>query len=207
MWISTQISSYLIPGEIWESGYAAFPQLPPLSFSARDALEIERRSRKEVNLRNEARRYTLCCERMQGIVRELWLGRAPLQEPFVWRAYDSEQQKNPKAIAWLALSEFFRRFYTVTRNGKKDTLRYDRLEAIFHPPGNRISNLLLLFEKIQTEPYLAQIFDAVAQKAVVSNPVLRVTAEECRDAFESRYRLVQRCARESFGIVDVIDIV
>jgi hypothetical protein len=161
-----------------------------------------------VNLRNEARRYTLCCERMQGIARELSLGGAPIPEPFVWVAYDSGQAKNPKAIAWLALSEYLRRFYTVDRNGiKKDKLRYDRLEAIFHPPGNRISNLLSLFEKIQTNPYLAQVFDAAAQKAAVSNPILKVTLEECRVAFESRYSLIQRCVRESLGIVDVIDIV
>src|SRR5262249_31609585 len=156
----------------------------------------ERRSRKEVNLRNEARRYTLCCERMQGIVRELSIRGARMPEPFVWVAYDSEQVKNPRAIALLAVSEYLRRKYEVDRNGNpRDTLRYDRLEAVFHPPGRRISNLFGLFEKIKSNPHLDQVFAAAAQKAEVANPILTVDMNECRAAFESRYGMIERCVR------------
>ena len=207
MWIFTQISSYLIPSEMWEFGSSSFPHLPPLSQPARDALEIERRSRKAVNLRNEARRYSLCCERMQGIVRGLALGGAPMPEPLVWRPYDAEGE-TPRALAWLALSEYLRRFYTVERNGiERDRLRYDRLEAVFHPPGLRLFNLLALFEQIRKNPLLHQVFAAASQKAEVSNPTLQVTPEECRTAFECRYSLIKRCCENSLAIVELIDVV
>jgi hypothetical protein len=207
MWIFTQISSYLVSSEMWEVGSAALPHLPPLSQPARDALEIERRSRKGVNLRNESRRYSLCCERMQGIVRVLALGGAPIHEPFVWRAYDAAGEA-PRALAWLALSEYLRRFYEVDRNGiKRDRLRYDRLEAVFHPPGIRVSNLLALFEQIRRNPHLGQVFTAASQKAEVANPTLHVTPEECGSAFEHRYRLIKRCADKALAMVDLIDSV
>ena len=70
------IRSYLIPHDIWLSGWSDLPHLPAVALPARDALEIERRFRKEMNLRNEVRRYTVCCERIQGIVRDLALGGA-----------------------------------------------------------------------------------------------------------------------------------
>jgi len=144
---------------------------------------------------------------MQCVARELALGGAPIPEPFVWVAYESGQAQNPKALAWLAVSEYFRRFYRVERNGiEKDTLRYDRLEAIFHQPGG-ISNLLALFEKIRTNPHLDQVFSAAAHKAEVANAGLTVTMEECKTAFESRYSLIQRCTRDSLGVVDVVEIV
>lgn len=207
MWIFTQISSYLVPTEIWEGGSSALPHLPPLSQPARDALEIERRSRKAVNLRNESRRYSLCCERIQGIVRMLALGGAHMPEPFVWRAYDAEGE-NTRAMAWLALSEYLRRFYTVDRNGiERDRLRFDRLEAVFHLPGLQLSNLLALFEQIRKNPHLDQVFVAASQKAEVSNPTLQVTPQECRAAFENRFDLIKRCSMESLALVDLIDLV
>ena len=207
MWIFTQISSYPVPREIWEGGSSALPHLPSLSQPARDALEIERRSRKAVNLRNESRRYSLCCERIQGIVRMLALGEAHVPEPFVWRAYDAKGD-SPKALAWLALSEYLRRFYTVDRNGvERDRLRYDRLEAVFHPPGLQVSNLLALFEQIRKNPHLDQVFVAASQKAEVCNPALQVTPEECRVAFEDRFDLIMKCSKESLGLVDLIDLV
>jgi hypothetical protein len=137
----------------------------------------------------------------------LALGGAPLPEPFVWRAYDAAGETT-RALAWLALSEYLRRFYTVDRNGiERDRLRYDRLEAVFHPPGIRISNLLALFGQIRRNPLLGQVFAAASQKAEVANPTLQVTPEECRAAFEDRYSLIERCSEESLAIVDLIDIV
>ena len=68
MLIDTQISSFAIPPDIWKNDHDIASNLPPLHLPARDALAIERRAAKGVNLRNEARRYTLCCERIQGIV-------------------------------------------------------------------------------------------------------------------------------------------
>ncbi len=208
MLIGTQISSYLISKDIWESGYTGLPAIPPLALPARDALDIERRSREGVTLRNEERRYTLCCERMQGIARELSLGGAPIPDPFIWASYESEQVENPKAMAWLALSEYFRSKYQINRNGiEKDTLRFDRLEAVFHPPGIKISNLLALFEKIKENPLLDKVFAAIVQQTAVATSKLPVTKEECSAAFEGRCGLLKRCLQESLGIVEVVELV
>jgi hypothetical protein len=137
----------------------------------------------------------------------LALGGAALPLPFVWRPYDAAGD-TPRALAWLALSEYLRRFYTVDRNGiERDRLRYDRLESVFHPPGIRVSNLLALFEQIRRNPLLDQVFAAASQKAEVVNPTLQVTPEECRSAFEARYTLIKRCSEDSLAIVDLIDVV
>jgi hypothetical protein len=137
----------------------------------------------------------------------LALGGAHMPDPFVWRAYDAKGD-SPRALAWLALSEYLRRFYTVDRNGiERDRLRYDRLEAVFYPPGLQVSNLLALFEQIRKNPHLNQVFMAASQKAEVSNPTLQVSPEECRAAFENRYHLINRCSKESLALVDLIDLV
>jgi hypothetical protein len=61
MLTNTQISSYIVPKEIWEQGRAGSPGITPLSIPARDALEIERRRSLDINLRNEDHRYTIAC--------------------------------------------------------------------------------------------------------------------------------------------------
>lgn len=206
MSITTQISSCLVPREIWESGYGPLPHLPPLSVPARDALEIERRSRKEVNIRNEARRYSLCCERITGIVRELVIGNARIPQPFVWSVFAGE--KNPRGLAWLALAEYLRRFYRIDRNGvTKDTLRHDRLEGIFHPPGVNISNLVALLEVVIRNPHLPQILTDVCQKTHIVTPATQLIPEECGEALKTRLELAKRCAQESLAIVDLIEVV
>src|SRR5260370_13566172 len=184
MSIAIQISSCLVPLEIWESGYGPLPHLPPLSMPARDALEIERRSRKEVNIRNESRRYSLGCERITGIVRELGIGNAPIPQPFVWSV--SEGGGKPRGLAWLALAEYLRRFYRIDRNGvTKDTLRHDRLEGIFHPPGINISNLVALLEVIIRNPHLPQILTDVCQKTHFVTPTHQLIPAECYEAFRT----------------------
>lgn len=205
MSIAIQISSFLIPQQIWECGYKPLFHLPPLAIPVRDALEIERRSRKEVNLRNEARRYSLCCERISGIVRELALGEAPLPKPFVWSV--SEKDINPRGVAWLTLAEYLRRFYRIDRSGvTKDTLRYDRLEATFHPPGLRVANLLALLEVVEKNPHLPQVLLDACNKAHISTPVMSVTVAECGAALNARIELLKRCVSESLAMVDLIEI-
>ncbi len=207
MWIGIQISSYLIPQAIWEHGDEKSPGLSPLALVARDALEIERRARKEIKLRNEAHRYTLCCERMQAIVMELARRGAPLPPPVVWQAYDVAGVAHPRAIAYLALCEYLSRFYKVERNGRAENLRHDRIEAIFLPPEKHVRRLLDLYEHIRENPHLPKVFAAAAEKAEIAAPTLKIAPEECALAFTARYQLIKRCADESCGAVDVIEIV
>ena len=209
MWIGTQISSYMIPGEIWLSGYAGHP---PLTFPARDALDIERRWRKGVDLRKEARRYVGCCERMQGIARDLALAAAPIPAPCVWSTYGRRDVSTPSALAYLAIFEYLRRFYTIARRDqsgvlKRERLRYHLAEAIFHPPGKRMSDFLTLLAHVKNEPKLSQMCADASQKAEVADLSFKVSAEECQAAFQQRYGLVAKCVEDGFGLVDVFDIV
>lgn len=209
MWIGTQISTYLIPRDIWVSGYGG---LPPLALPARDALDIERRWRKDAELRNEARRYTICCERMQGIACDLALAGAPMPSPCVWPSYEHRNVSTPGALAYLAIFEYLRRFYTVRRQDpsgvlKPVRLRYDRVEAIFQPPDKPSSDFLALLTHIRNEPKLSQMCADAVQKAEVADLSCKVSAEECEAAFQQRYSLVAKCVEEGFGLVDVFDIV
>ena len=134
------------------------------------------------------------------------IGKAPIPPPFVWSV--SKGEGKPRGLAWLALAEYLRRFYRIDRNGvTKDTLRHDRLEAIFHPPGVRISNLVALLEVVIKNPHLPQILTDVCQKTHMATPAVQPSPEECGEVLQTRLELFKRCARESLAIVDIIEIV
>jgi len=206
-WIDTQISSYLIPSDIWESGYA---EVPPLALPARDAVDIERRWKKGVTLNNESRRYTICCERLQGIASALVAAGAPISPPVVWPSHSEAAAGAPSALAYLAMYEYLRRLYKPIQTdaqGRQSQvgLKHRRLESIFHAPGQSLTAFLSLLDHITHEPKLAEMFDQAAQKAEVSGSH-QLTATDCRYAFEQRRAVIAQCSQAGFGVVDVFDL-
>ena len=206
-WIGTQISSQLVPREIWDSGFA---RVPPLRLPARDAFDIERRWQKGVKLRNEGHRYVVCCERLQGMVRDLTAAGAPMPAPTIWPTPEDATSNEPSALAYLAVFEYLRRFYKLSVIGTDGQqrvvgLKHRRVEAIFHAPGKTLAEFANLLTHITKESRLAEIFKAAADRAEVScgNPL---TPTECRIAFERRESLIARCVREDCGLVDVFDL-
>lgn len=208
MSIGTRISSYLIPRVIWESGYLS---APPLALPARDALDIERRWRKGVILRNEAKRYAICCKRMQGIARELEVLGAPIPAAQVWTSYDDTEGNAPRALAYLALFEYLRRFYKPNRQGAgapsgERSLKYDRVEAIFQPPGQRLVAYLGLLSQVLSESKLSEMCLHAVRSAEVLALGFKVSPGECEAALRQRHSLVAMCVRLDCGLVDVLDI-
>jgi len=210
MSIGTQISSYLIPRAIWESGYES---TPPLALPARDALDIERRWRKGVILRNEAKRYAICCKRMQGIVRELEIRRAPIPHSYVWKSYEHTERGAPRALAYLAFFEYLRRFYEPNRQGAGAAdpgpkgLKYDRIEAIFQPPGQRLVAYLNLLSQVKSESRLPEMCLKAISRAEVLPIGFKVSPAECDAALRQRHSLASKCAELDCGLVDVVELV
>jgi len=202
MSINTQISSYLVPRSLWESGYQG---TAPLALPVRDALDIERRWRKGVLLRNEATRYAICCKRLQGMVREMAMKGAPITYVHVWGPYEQEEGHGPRAVAYLAIVEYLRRFYQPDRPGER-SLKYDRIEATFHPPGDRLSAQLRLLTKTQSESRLAEMCAYAVRKADVLTRACPVSAAECEAAIRQRHRLFVMALEQDCGLVDAIDV-
>lgn len=203
MLINTQISSYLVPRSLWENGYQG---IAPLALPVRDAMDIERRLRKEVLLHNEARRYAICCRRLQGMVREMAFKGAPIKHVHVWASYEKADEGNPRAVAYLAAVQYLQRFYQPARSGEKN-LKYDRLEAVFHPPGQRLYAHLQLLAKTQSEGRLAEMCEYAVRKADVLSGGFAISAVECEMAIRQRYKLVAMAVEEDCGLVDVLEFV
>lgn len=202
MSISTQISSYLVPRPIWEGCYQGTPSL---ALPARDALDIERRWRKGVILHSEAKRFAICCKRLQGLVRELEIKGAPIAHVHRWGAYQNTEDGGPRAVAYLAAMEYLRRFYQPDRAGEK-SLKYDRLEAIFHPPGERLSAHLQLLTKAQSESKLHEMCAYAVRKADVLAGGWDVSPGECEGAIRKRHEFVSIGVEQDCGLVDVLDL-
>ena len=198
MLTDTQISSFIVPQDIWTNGYPGRPDLPPLALPVRDALDIERRAQKDVNIRNEVRRYTLCCERIQGIVRELALAEGILPPPVIWRKHRSLLEDSPSAFAYLALAE--------SLSQRLKNSRYARFAAIFFPPEHARSHFQV-FEAICRLPDLDQFLERTAKQGFRSDTISKATASECKEALSQRYRLLEAVASEQRGLVDVMELV
>jgi hypothetical protein len=207
MLTGTQISSYLIPRPIWESGYL---HTPPLALPARDALDIERRWRKGVLLRNEAKRYAICCKRMQGIACELEMLGAPIPASHVWSSYEHTDGNAPRALAYLAFFEYLRRFYKPNRQGiglaGEKGLKYDRVEAVFQPPDQRLIAYLSLLSQVQSEAKLSDMCLNAVRTAEVTALGFKVSPEECEAVLKYRHSLVSTCVKLDCGLVDVLHL-
>lgn len=198
MLTDTQISSFMVPQDIWTNGYPGRPDLPPLALPVRDALDIERRAQKDVNIRNEVRRYTLCCERIQGIVRELASAEDILPPPVIWRTRRSLLEDSPSAFAYLALAE--------SLSQRLRNSAYARFAAIFFPPEHARSHFLV-FEAICRLPDLDQFLERTSKQASRSDINMKTTASEYRIALDQRRRLLEVVVSEQYGLVDVIELV
>jgi hypothetical protein len=197
MLIDTQISSYLIPKPLWEQGYPGRADLPPLAIPTRDALDIERRAQKGVNLRNEANRYILCCERIQGIVRELAQESHLLRPPMVWPAHLGPNASVPSARVYLALIEALGPYQ---RRDPKF-----RFAAVFFAPEYADLHQKI-FEAIRQGTGIDQLLERTAKSASLLGDSFVVSTEQCKAALEQRYELLKIAALEECGLVDVVEL-
>ncbi len=198
MLTDTQISTYLIPASIWAQGHPTRKDLPPLAQPARDALDIERRAQKDVNLNNEARRYTLCCERMQGIVQQLSRESGLLPTPRIWSSNIEPDGMAATARAYLGLINAISR---ILRRSP-----YPRVSALFFPPDHTQSYLQVI-DAIRQQPNLDRLLDQAARSASLPDARFAVLPEQCRAALDQRIELVHRATSDDHGIVDVIEFV
>lgn len=196
MLIGTQISSFLIPATIWAEGCSGRPELPPLALPARDARAIERRAHKRVNLRNETRRYALCCERIQGLVLEL-SQEVALVPPMLWPAFDAEDESHPSAHAYLAVIEAIRR--------RLRGSAYLRVAAIFFPPEDARSHLQV-FEAFHQHPQLDRIFNEASRNGSLPGSSFHLTTEQCQAALAQRFALLRIVESQKCGLVDVVEL-
>jgi hypothetical protein len=196
MLTDTQISTYLIPSELWQWGEATRSDLPPLARPALDALDIERRSGKGTLLRNESHRYILCCERIQGIVKEL-TSAGILRENAKFIASRALKAGQPSALAYIAITDL------LTRSMKKNP--YPRLSAIFFPPDDAREYLSVLEHIFKNAP-----LDDILRRASRSgstDDAHRITMDDCRVALITRIEVVRNAAAKNRGIVDVVELV
>ena len=207
MLIDTQISSFPIPPEIWKNGHENAPDLPPLHLPDRDAMAIERRAEKEVNLRSEQRRYTLCCERIQGIVQELSQKTGVLPVPVIWPSHSQNNSKVPSARSYLAVMDVIGRW--MSRFLSREEIRkldYLRFATIFFPPEDAACHLKA-FEFIANHSQVRRLFERAARDATLENSPFTVSATQCQEAFHMRYELLKVVAAKGYGLVDVLELV
>lgn len=197
----TQIRSYAIPTEVWLHGSSRRPDLPPLAIPARDALDIERRSKKGVNLRNEAQRYTLCCERIQGITADLANEEELLPLPSVFGRGDSTDSPAPTARAYLAVIEAVTLYWP---KGQRQS--YSRIASVFFPPEHAAHHLQL-YEAISRSPNVGELFTKAADKASLPGEHFEVTPQHCRAVFELRQELLRNALSSGSAVVDVVELI
>jgi len=187
-----------VPFEIWHKGYVGRLDLPPLAIPARDALDIERRSEKDLSLRNEAQRYTLCCERIQEIVAEL---ASELEFPSPSMLFPSDDAAKdpagPSARAYLALMDTLRR----SLKGSP----YRRVSAVFFPPEHAILHSQV-YEVMGSHDGIDELFIQASKRGSLPDGMSNPTDEQCRAAFAQRHRLVKAAASEGKAIVDLIEL-
>lgn len=198
MLIGTQIRSFLVPFEIWHQGYNGRRDLPPLAIPARDALDIERRSEKDLSLRNEAQRYTLCCERIQEIVAELASELEITTPPVLFPSDDAAKDlAAPSARAYLALMDALRR----SLKGSP----YRRVSAVFFPPEHAILHSQV-YEVMASRDGIGELFIQASKRGSLPDEMCNPTPEQCRAAFAQRHRLLKIAASEGKAIVDLIEL-
>ncbi len=201
--IDTQISSFSISAEIWNNGCTELPDLSALAIAVKDALAIERRFDKKVNLRNEHRRYTLLCDRVQGIVEELHYRGNRLNPDLVWTIDGTREV--PRARAYLALMYVLVDWMRALSPADKKAIPYARAPSIFFPPEHAKAHLGL-FDFLSRHARISSLFDLAAQKASIPGSGIRISSAECQQAFLVRHGLLRKIATQNCGLVDVLSI-
>jgi hypothetical protein len=200
MLTDTQIRSFLIPVKLWREGLSLRPDLPPLIVPACDALDIERRAKKGINLRNEAHRYNLCCERIQGITADLAAAENILSPSLIFVRSGSTEKQSPTARSYLALIDIM--FFLV----KRHNLSYTRVASIFFPPEDSKKHQQL-YEIMSNGTNVNELFRTAAKRASLPGEHFAVTPEQCRTAFEQRRILLEKAVSEESAVVDLIELI
>ncbi len=204
MLLDTQIKSFAVPNSVWENGHEDRPDLPALSLVARDALAIERRANKGVNLRNEQRRYTLCCERMQGITEELAYSNI-LRPSLVWPVEFANNR--PRTRAYLAVVDaIFPWMRTHLSKDEKNRVVYFRFAHVFFPPEHA-QPYRDQFDFLKRHVEINSLFDLAAQTANLKGSLSVISPGECEQAFQQRHELVRSLVGQHLGIVDVLEMI
>jgi len=199
MLTDSQIRSFLIPAQVWEEGVQSRPDLPPIAMPARDALDIERRAKKRVNLRNELHRYSICCERIQGITAELVMEKNVLPAPLIFSRSNFNDKQLSTARSYLALID-------VLSRGQNQNLPYKRMASIFFPPDHAKLHLKF-YEMISKSLKINELFAIAAESASLPNEHFQITAEQCRMAFDQRQDHLRKAAQTGNAVVDIIELV
>lgn len=206
MSIATQISAYLVPADVWQQGHPARRDLPPLLLPARDALDIERRALKQVKLRNESRRYTLCCERIQGIVDDLAHTAGLCLASAVWPAAFQATDDTPTALAYLAVIDTLHDAVERMLKARRSPDFYRRVARLFFPPQHAAAHLQI-YETFRQPGNLPQLLAGAVKRANPGGQMPVVSEAQCRRAFEQRYDLLKRAQGSGMGLVDVVELV
>jgi len=202
MLTNTQISSYLIPKEIWEAGRTGYTQISPLSIPARDALEIERRRNKNINLRYEDHRYTIACERIQSLAVETFQNDKDLPRPVIWPTHFGVGKKHSTALAYLiTIESLFRALFKSI-----DKLPYQRFLAVFFPPDDK-DNHLKLFQVLVNNIHIDDMMLRASNLSRRMGTDFEITPEQCKLALLDRFDLLNTIQSQNCGLVDVIQIV
>lgn len=204
----TQIRSVLIPADVWYEGTHRASHIPPPNLPARDALTIERRSTKKVDMRSEKRRYTLCCERIQGIACELSYLPYVLPKVFIWPTSEDSSEKYPSAPALFAVTTHI---YWWIRQVKKrgylsegqNSAFYPRIHTLFFPPDHARAHLEC-FEMIKDHQMVHKLYEHGAE--TTAEKPFAVSAAQCQKALHMRYELLIAVAANNYGLVDVWEV-
>ncbi|HUS84612.1 MAG TPA: hypothetical protein VMX56_05675 [Anaerolineales bacterium] len=170
-------------------------------------MAIERRARKEVNLHSEQRRYTLCCERIQGIVQELSQKPGVLPTPVVWPSHSQNNSKIPSARSYLAVMDVIGGWMSRSLS-REEILQmgYVRFSTVFFPPEHAAPHLKSC-EFIANRSQVHHLFERAARDAALENSPFTVSAAQCQEAFRMRYELLKTIAAKGYGLVDVLELV
>jgi len=145
------------------------------------------------------------------MVRELAIKGAPIAHVHLWGADEEADERGPRSVAYLAAMEYLRGSYGPKRwDGKnfvRANLKYDRLEAIFHPPGERLLAHLQLLEQVLSEARLSEMCGYAVRKVDMLASGSVITAVECEAAIRERHKLIAMGVERDCGLVDVLDLV
>ncbi|MEZ4667569.1 MAG: hypothetical protein R3E39_06585 [Anaerolineae bacterium] len=203
-----QIRTILVPTNIWYNGDPELPHSPLAAMAQRDAMAIERRAQKRVNVRSEKRRYVLYCDRIQGIASELSSMSSNCPNAFVWPAQAEPDSKVPSAYIIFTISTNILRFVQTKNksmiNDEQPYSLYPRASTIFVPPSD--ANVHFdFYQMIHEHPSVDKLFELCSN--MTQNDIHHLSPDECQRGFQMRYEFLKMVASREYGLVDVLEII